>query len=230
MNKYIILIFFLFVSACSTQAQRESESLNKNLANISSQVEACLADMRSKENSILIYKTTVVYQDKNGYAPNRFELVRNNNFLDDSLLKNFSNWLLDKQKCNSILINSANSISPRLYRSLINSTDFDDKISLDLMNKKLTIGEYNQLRIDLLKKSDIEISEIFQEINNDLRNRHNAEVETYFKDWNENYQRALDRSSRERALNLQQNNRQVINPTTTTNCYKVGNQINCTSY
>ena len=235
MKKTVILLLFTnlaFLSGCaSTQAQREYQAMQKNAADTNLKLDECIKELEQNPSVQIVYEKVVVKPEKDGFAINRFELVRKNDYLSEDLRNHLIVYLSQKNKCDQIRMEGGSRYNLRIYQKMLEMKTKLDGFTDNLINQKITIGEFNTKRIELRAQEKQELLTIEQQISGDLKLRHDIEVEKDAQEWQQNYQRELDRQSRERAArNLNpQPYKTILPPVYNTNCYRIGNNLNCTT-
>ena len=143
----------------------------------------------------------------------------------------FITYLIEREKCDKILLDGTAQTHSRLFKRLAESFNAVASLNEQLLDRKITVGEFNSRLIEIATIASQDLSVIDREIVSNLQSRHNSEVEQFANEWSENYQRELDRQSRERAANSQ-NPRAYQLPlprSYQSNCYRIGNNIHCTT-
>lgn len=225
----VIVIFSLLGAGCATQAQIESKSLRKVASDTRTKADACFIELDKNPSVQIAYKNVVAKPVDDNYAANKYELTSSKQILNEELKNHFITYLIENDKCEKIFKDGAADFNLGIYRILLSTSEKLDLISQDLIDQKITIGEYNKQRIAIRTATRQNIMLTQEQMNNSLNNRHAAEIEKRDREWRESYNRMVEISLREREIEARKTI--PLSPrTTTTNCYKIGNTLNCTSY
>lgn len=173
--------------------------------------------------------------------PNKYDLFASKAKLNDAQRKSLKSYLLENEKCNKIMLDVAAGTPYGL--PLAKRYSERNIVFTKLLSGQMTIGEANLAREQLYIKSREEMTAVGKSIDEGFKNSHNAEVAADAES-----KRRLENAIREnqRAQQQQQiinQNQQIINnqiqqnrvnsaPRTpiTTDCTKMGNTVNCTTY
>ena len=219
----------MLCTGCATQAQYESKNLRKIAGDTRAKADACFVELDKNPSVQITYKNIVAKPVDENYAANKYELTASKQFLNQELQNNFITYLIENDKCEKIFRDGAADFNLGIYRILLSTNEKLDLISQDLIDQKITIGEYNKQRIAIRAAARQNIMLTQEQMNNNLNNRHAAEIEKRDREWRESYNRLIEINLREREIEA----RKVVPSTprtTTTNCYTIGNTLNCTSY
>jgi hypothetical protein len=225
------MLLALTLSGCATEAQRESNSMQQIINETKSSNDSCKQQMNQNPSVQIIFEKVVVQAMGDGYAINRFELLRKEEYLTPELQNHLVVFLTQQDKCSQIFLNGVSRYNLKVYQKYVDAFASEDVLYQQLIKKEINIGNFNSKRIELRRQTMQELSKIVENINTELQSRHNAESQDNAQRWQESYQRELDRQSRERAArNLNpQPYKTILPPVYNTNCYRIGNNLNCTT-
>ena len=216
-----------------TQAQAENDRVAQRVANTRTAEKLCVDELEQdpdykRVNDEIIYKRND--------SPNKFDLMTNKNKLNEEQVELLKRFIRLSSKCREISLAGLSGTPFVAVQTRIFSTF--DAMYLRLLKGEITIGEANEKRADAIAQANIEWERANGEINARLNQMHNNEV-------NDRNQRAAamlpylmqqqQNQQMQQQLWYQQqmqaitNNRPVVVAPTTTNCTKIGDQVNCTT-
>jgi hypothetical protein len=235
-NKFCMLaisfVSFL-VAGCQSYQPTAAEVRATKMRGIDSQVMSAQSDCVKKldaEPSIIITKQEILIDDLN--ASNKFELLTNKNKISDRQKVILSRAIALQQNCNSIAINGYRDI-PILrvfYQTHYSSLDV---IYSKLLTGESTIGAANQMKLEAMTKYHQDLVAANKIISDEFKTDYNNEIAARDRDRQARlaaYSAFVQQQQTQQLINQQNQNAIKQSIPTQTNCYRVGNNVSCTSY
>jgi len=216
-----------------TQAQAENDRLSRQVASAREAEKLCVDEMEKEPD----YKRTydeIIY--KRNDSPNKFDLMTNKNRLNEEQVEVLKRFVRISVKCREVSIAALSGTPYAAVQTKIFSAF--DAMYLKLMKGEITIGEANERRAEAIMQAQAEWERASGDLGARLNQMHNNEV-------NDRNQRATamlpyimqqqQNQQMQQQLWYQQqmqaitNNRPVLVAPTTTNCTRLGDQVNCTT-
>lgn len=226
---YFALIPLLASGCSATMTQAERIANNRNLAVVAanSEASACNAavnDFHSQEDALVYSKLLRGMSD-----PERLVKLSSKEVVGDDFVRSALTIWAAADKCIDSYLKNLSAVSApaaRVHRMFLESRD---KARILLLEGKITVGEYNSKALELVGVRDQQLAEVGEREQQGLAQMHESEVRQRAAAWaavSESMARSAERNTQ--ALQQMQNSIQQNQPRFT-NCYKVGNTINCTT-
>ena len=234
--KIIILALAMLLTGCEsmqqkTQAQVEYERVSKQISYRFEKMDACIAEVTKDPNVKKMYEEILAQSEK---STNKYQLMLINEKPTAEQIKVLMNALPVAKKCRE-----RDGLSGLPYKIVdLKRSNALDMLYLKLLRSEITIGNAN------VEKSKIEADYAtnWEQANNEMNARYNemynaemtgrrqaaAAMMPYIMQQQQNTLMQQQLMYQQQMQNIY-NNRQITNPTTTTNCSAFGNQINCTT-
>jgi hypothetical protein len=234
--KIIVIAVAMFLTGCEsmqqkTQAQLEYERVTKQIKDNFEKVNACVVEVNKDPYVKKMYEEILAQNEK---SPNKYQLMLSNEKPTAEQINILINALPVATKCREI--DGLNGLPHKIVD--LKRSNALDMLYLKLIRGEVTIGGAN------VEKSKIEADSAtnWEQASNEMNARY---IEAYNAEMTGRRQAAVammpyimqqqQNTLMQQQLMYQQqiqniyNNRQITNPTTTTNCSAFGNQINCTT-
>lgn len=248
MNKSTKLAFLalstLLLASCAqrqyqptaTQMQRDNLVQIENAAQ--KQYFNCVGSARVNPEIAPSYKIVdeqVIYQNPD--SPSKLNLMASNAKITEPQKKALLTYLGAVRPCRTAAISDLKSL-PTLAVLHENYQGDMDILYSKLISKKITIGEANQQTAQIFAKLKVDYTAATQNINNQYSSQINQELQARQQEESQRRAIAAQYMMNQQAIQAQQNianqqnlqNQMNLNKPVTTNCNRVGNQVNCTSY
>lgn len=165
-------------------------------------------------------------------SPNKLELMSSTAKISQKQIKAVLDLYTAAGYCRNILRESLKDY-PALLAAVNNRYGENDVIYSKLISKKITIGEANQELAQAFTRYRTEYTAAINNLNNQYNNQINQEIQAAQAEEMQRRALASQYLMNQQAINAQQrmnqqnqmNNRLPVQ----TNCYKIGNSMNCTS-
>jgi len=216
-----------------TQAQNEDDRLSQQVVSARAAEKACADEMEKDQDYKRTYEE-ILY--KRNDSPNKFDLMTNKYKLSEDQVDVLKRFIRLNVKCREVGIEALRG-SPYLSVTLKIYNAFDATY-LKLLKGEITIGEANERRAEAIMQAQADWEKVKGDVSARLNQMHNNEV-------NDRNQRAAamlpylmqqqQNQQMQQQLWYQQqmqaitNNRPVLVTPTTTNCTRLGDQVNCTT-
>ncbi len=221
-----LILICIIQTACATNAQMQFNQHNKLMNEAKSNLDNCMLTVSSASHSQKIFQKVMIW-DRN--PSNKLELLSSSEKLNDDLKNDFISTVNDLNLCRSNFAKELSMFNSEAWQIVTNSQNKIDLINVELLQKQITIGEFNR-KYSIIKEHTIaEGEKAYKNLTSELENRHYQEVTNRQRSG----QQAYDNYLRQEMLRQQQDainqqslrNSQPIN----TNCYRSGNYVNCTT-
>jgi len=217
-----------------TAAQQQTNTMNEKIAAGQQEHQACFKRVTSQNaNAHAIVTDHVTFLDSR--AANKVTLMSSNKKINDTQSVALRKMIESANECRWVLL-SALQGSP-LFQPFFDYLNSIDALYGQLLNKELTIGQFNTQKIQLQSQRMSNIESAMSRYHSAMADAHNQEVEQrqraaaimlpYLAQ-----QQALQQQNmyNQQMLMLQQQQNMMLNQPVNTNCTQFGNQINCRSW
>ena len=223
---YFLILICIIQTACATNAQMQFNQYNKLINEAKSNLDNCMQNASNASHSQKIFQKVMVW-DSN--PPNKLELLSSSEKLSNDLKNDFISTVNDLNLCRGNFAKELSIFNSEFSQIVTNSQNKIDEINVELLQKKITIGEFNRKYSIIKEHTNMEGDRAYKNLTSELENRHYQEVNNRQR----SSQQAYDNYLRQEILRQQQEainqqslrNSQPIN----TNCYRSGNYVNCTT-
>jgi hypothetical protein len=230
------IVSVILLSGCQTmsQSQKNNQALEQHTKTVFQNQSLCVEEVKKKNPSEyeLVYSQVVFLSSD---APNKFQLMTVEAKPTQKQLADFRTIITNVLECQQKTVNALQGtpfLLPRLtYANNVTS------LYVDFLQGKMSIGELNRKKSDLITQSQIQHQQTVNNYNQQMATNHNQEMEQR--------QRAastmLMYSAQQQALQQQNNyNQQMLlqqqfqtptpSSTVNTNCQTYGSTTNCRSW
>lgn len=242
----IVAVFFVstLLCACETMKPQQSEAQFEQ-SRISQQVKStfenakpCIDGIRADPKIQRVW-TELLYESED--AANKYALMTNKEKPTEEQIEYLKQSVPILTKCRQIIVNGLGG-TPYLA-VILKYNNTIDSIYLRLMRGEVTIGGANEEKSNAVAQQRSDWAKSATELDTRLRAMHNEEMQgrrqaaaamlPYFLQQQQNQQMQQQLLYQQQMQSIT-NNRPIlvaptINPTITTNCTTIGNQVNCTS-
>jgi len=230
------LVGMLALAGCQnmTAAQQQTNTMNEKIAAGQQEHQACFKRVTSQNANVhAIVTDQVTFLDSR--AANKVTLMSSNKKINDTQSVALRKMIESANECRWVLL-SALQGSP-LFQPFFDYLNSIDALYGQLLNKELTIGQFNTQKIQLQSQRMSNIESAMSRYHSAMADAHNQEVEQrqraaaimlpYLAQ-----QQALQQQNmyNQQMLMLQQQQNMMLNQPVNTNCTQFGNQINCRSW
>lgn len=217
----ISAVFFLYGCAVQTQAQKDAELIQKRITEAKQNSTLCWESVAQTGPGVLVGKEIMIFDDS---SPNKFDLLSSKAKLRDNQKKALKEYLQDSSKCRQVILQGLSGLPfVPVFSKYFNSMDL---IYANLLSGEMNIGDANKAKKEAMQALNDGINLADAEIKKTLDASHNNEMSG---------RRAaaaayLNYSLQQQQLQQQQQMINSINRPINTNCTRLGNTTNCTSY
>lgn len=232
----IVIALAMLLTGCETmqqkpQAQAEFERVSKQISDRYKKIEVCTVEVNKDPNVKKMYEEILAQSEK---SPNKYQLMLINEKPTAEQIQILINALPVAKKCREI-----DGLSGLPYKIVdLKRSNALDVLYLKLMRGEITIGNANVEKSKIEADARTNWEQANNEMNERYREAYNAEMNgrrqaaaammPYIMQQQQNTLMQQQLMYQQQMKNIY-NNRQITNPTTTTNCSAFGNQINCTT-
>ena len=217
-NSFMIfaLISTISILGCATAAQNQAANISQNQKLVLERSDACYQGIQNKAD----YKEVV------GRLGSSLAQISDAGFASDQEISSIVKFHNEIAICRQQLITDQMSVNPGAIPILTNSWQEFDSALADLITHKITFGEANKRATAIFANQKTKLVAQFDQLLRDLSTAHYAEIQQRQAAF-----LALAQWSQQQQMLMQ--NQQLINSLNRpvmTNCYRVGNSVQCTSY
>jgi hypothetical protein len=221
---FMILTFIPIISiiGCATAAQQRAAQLRRDIPVVIAKSKSCSDAVDDKPNYLQVgYRTA----SKNLRTPTLAQLT------DDGLATDEETALIvdrhnDMAHCREQLIKELMNVESGVIPIMTTYWQMGDLVLADLITRKITFGEANKRRSALVNEQVAKLTEYGNQLDRNLAAAHNAEIQNR----DAAFSALLQWSQQQQMLMQNQQMLNAINKPVTTNCYRIGNSVQCTSY
>jgi hypothetical protein len=224
-----ILAFAL--SSCSTAGQMEANRIANTAKETTTAAAACVQSVHNNKDYEKIL--TKVYLSTDG-SPAPLEMLTNKSFPTKQEILVLYKLYQDVQGCKKIALEGLSKISPLVSSAGIESSAEGDKLWIELVNGRLSYGDFNAGSKDNAARFAVKINQADQQISSQLQNQHQAEVAQRQQAINsgvDSMQQSIQAGTQQRTyFTPLQMGTTPLQKSTQTNCTNTFNGMNCTTY
>jgi len=206
----LVLAALLFLTSCATQAQRQFEQLDKAYDVAVTNSKKCRKSVYQSPAVERLSKRFILDNDD----PRTVEKLALKTYVTKQEVKDFFDFSERSIRCQSTTMKDFSKVHPEFVSHLANMyAELNSAIAM-VVNKKLTIGNYNQRRVNIINRANAGHVQIGQRITSQLNQAHQYELaqrqiaQQQLQKWN--YQQQVLANQRQ-ALNIQRQNIQQQN-------------------
>lgn len=225
MQKIISVILIIFIVGCQTTAQKQLSSIQDGLNNLKQEVNQCIQKVVSNPSFSEINNRYPIDIHAN---PTILQLS-DGNYISDQETSKVVSAFNQITNCREIALKLTVDVLPGIIPNALEGFYAEDVLTSDLIQKKLTWGEYNKkrttVRNDAYAKNRLVMAQVMQE----LSKSHQAEVLQRqraidaLSDWAYKQQVLMQNQQLINSLN------NSINRPVVTSCRQYGMSISCQS-
>ncbi len=237
----LALLVLSVLAGCATQAQRQLEQTKKAIDVAVTNENKCIKPIRQSPAFERLDKRFIFGVDD----PRTVEKLALKTYVTEQEVKDFFDYSERNIQCQSASLKDYSKVHPEYVAYMANSyAELNSAVAM-VVNKELTIGDYNQRRVNIINRARAEYYQVGQRITSQLNQAHQYELaqrqtaQQELQKWN--YQQQVLANQRQ-ALNIQQQavSKSTFNPiqpftdiiknnrTRTTTCRYIGNTLRCT--
>lgn len=237
-SKIIIAAVVVLLAGCETMQQKsqaliEQERIVKQVQGAFENSKPCVDEVNKNPDVIKIHQE-ILFENEN--SANKYQLM----LIKEKPTQEQINLLVTTvpvlKKCRVILTGGLNNTP--YYQVMMRRFSALDSMYVKLMRGEITIGSANEEKSKIDDEQKIDWANAEAQLNERLMQMYNAEMAgrrqaaaammPFIMQQQQNMQAQQQLMYQQQMQNIY-NNRQITNPTTTTNCSAFGNQINCTT-
>lgn len=235
MNKFIVTIFgIMFISGCANTANQSRSGWAESPVDrqvrlykeASAQYFSCARSViENTKRKDLVDRYLIV----NPSDPRMFEKLTSKDPVPDELKAELLGLQPARVACRTAFLTQMSGQDLRLVQTYIENFNTFDNVSLSLAKNEIkTVGELNEKTRSVGQEANARRQQVYNTLNSELRQaniedqqRRAAAAQILLNNWN----------STQQALQQQQNQylNNLMKPPVTTNCYVIGNSIDCTT-
>jgi hypothetical protein len=217
-----LLFIFLLTAGCQTAAQRQSSFIRENMQVANQKITTCIEKVATNP----AYQSISVHVPLSGKVNPTLVQLTDNGMPTDEDIQVIIAIHNEMEHCRGQAIEDYSKITPGIIPMAVQMYHAGDLVVVDLIQRKITWGEYNKRRVALRDEFRVKIQAFYAQLDRDLVTSHRAEIADRQRAAN-----ALSQWSYQQQTLWQ--NQQLINTLnrpTLTNCTTTGNMTNCRSY
>lgn len=227
MKRTLAVLAVLPLVACSTQAQRQASHLQESIQAAQAEGQTCI-DKALKHPAVMALRSKT-----NITGPLSLTQRADPSYANEEEISKLLIWDQLARPCREILVKGITKTAPSLAMVDVNTFEQADNLKLLLIKKKITWGEYNKRRSELMRTHQAERLRAWNNISGKLQTAHLSELQqrrqvaAMLQKWNYQQQQLANQRALINALN-----RPVVvqRKPVQTSCYRTGNAVDCTSY
>jgi hypothetical protein len=222
-----------------THAEVRQQEINQLIDQAVSTSESCDAKINSMPEFKMIESRYIFSKNDE----NEFYKTTINDYASDLDIENILEIRKANNDCKKAELDNARKIDSRLHALLSSAYQYRDENKRKLISKEIKIGEYNKNVALIYNYVDSEFGKIMQAIYYEIAQTHQQETQQRMENFNnllnfvqnnnmvnqqrqQMYQQQLHQQQQ---YQLQQQQLQNTNKPVTTNCYFIGNMLQCNS-
>jgi hypothetical protein len=209
------------LTGCATQAQKQHQQMQTQLQYTLSENKRCQAEMKKEEAHQRVEATLISGEND----PNAIKKMLINRVATQAEKEDLMVVYDRLAVCRKNTLNNLGSVHPDFVALLARWYSENDETLVMILKEEVTIGAANEVLNKRFAKRNDEWNAVANGIYQQLQTSYQIEMA--------NRQRAAAAMQQWNYQQQLQQNQQLINSLnrpTTTNCYQVGNNINCTNY
>ena len=141
MKSFIVLLAAALLSGCATPAEEQTLQMNQNMLVVEQAYASCKSTVDSSPEATRLSDFFVLGKNK---STNYLEKTANKNYASDEQISDIHNYHARLKDCRVEAVKDLQTVDKE-YATLVSDYFFeDDKITADVVNKKITIGEANR--------------------------------------------------------------------------------------
>jgi hypothetical protein len=169
-KKLLVCGICLLLVGCATAAQREARHNDEVTVRASAQLKVCKAAIFKEPENHILFKHMV-----HGAQPTLAQLTDKAKATEEEI-EAADRVQSETQECRESYLESIGSVTPSLVPMFVGEMEALDSIMLDLVERKITWGEYNKRVQVAIVDSREEVKEGYEQINAQLELSHEAEL------------------------------------------------------
>jgi hypothetical protein len=227
LSGWLFNLLIIALLGCTTAAQDKAAYMRQNLPSAIQKGSVCFRGINDNPKYQHIVERMAV---KNLRNPSLSQLT-DEGFVEDEeiiLIVSMHNEMAD---CREQAVKAHMDVNPGIIPILTQSWQAADVVWADLITRTITFGEANKKRSAIVSDFSLKINAQMDHLYRDLAAAHYAEVQqtqaafSALAQWSQQQQMLMQNQQFINAVNRNAISRPVI-----TNCYSVGNSVQCTSY
>lgn len=223
-NALLLVALFFVLAGCATAAQQKAFEIRTNLQELLKRTAACVQNIRDNP----VYQPLFAHMPKTdiGILNPSLAQLTDNGLPTEEEAKLLVASHKELTACRQRMIEDSMKAVPSTVPLLLQQFNQADSLTVDLLQRKITYGEANRKSSALANDFIARYQGALAELDRELQASHQAELAHRQAAG----QALLQWSAQQQALQQNQQLINTINRPVMTNCTRMGNTVNCTSY